>query len=259
MQSCSLAQVSLSVPPHIEASGALDAPIAHEWDEHNPTFLGWDDRIAVKFAPMTERAMLALAIGYAEWITFRLAIPEDAREPFDFLEAMWVATVDFRYLELPRATTAAWRSVLYNPIEHCRGPSRGPLCATQHLLSATVDLIDRDQPAGPVVACLYKLATQVIPNVRALQRWSKAIVARFTETYSAGPSDVLGMPVSRPTLELDSTPEHDHERWYSNFFASLAPARNKFLVSPEKLRGSGIDYTSPELTQGTRWRLHRDE
>src|SRR6186713_2560024 len=106
----------LILPPYIQRSNVVDDP--------EFAYARLDERLQHRMDGTTDRGVLALAAGFAEWVAWRFSKLSGDVLLFNKCEAIWAANVDWRYLS----------SQPLPPVVDWRGPVRGPLWSAANWL-----------------------------------------------------------------------------------------------------------------------------
>jgi hypothetical protein len=221
------------MPTYIDRSGVIDAPIKYDWDDEDPSdvYIGEDERLRNRIRAGSNRAIVALSAGFAEWIAWRLSkvCPEGVL--FEAIEAVWAGIIDWHYLKPLRSLD--WES--------WQGPSRGPICAAFNLLSNVIDIAERDQSPSPECLCLSQLVLHVIPKAKPFKDWRRRTIQRLSQVYPLDIDNILGPPVPREALDpdFDFKPE-TADKLLSNFLKKLDHSKNPFLRSPNAMVKAGF-------------------
>jgi len=185
----------------------------------------------------TERAKLGFAAATTEWIAWRLNNVTDVSGLFQFTEALWAATVDYRYFRereqqqpdnndsVANVLFSAWQNAnaLYRLCKEEDGHAAD--CVRLVLLVRLV-LPKKSQSA-------FKSWLEFVLRQRVVQFW------RASE--SGGPH---GSPVPREAFdpEVDFDP-FDAPEMLRLFLESLDHENNPYMCSPEEMKRLGFEGT----------------
>jgi hypothetical protein len=231
----------LTIPPYIQRSNIADEPVTHTWDDDDPEFayVGLDQRLQHRMDGTTDRGVLALSAGFAEWIAWRFGKLSSAPMLLYKVEAIWAGIVDWRYLSrepLP-------------PAHDWHGPVRGPVWSAAKWLDRIVDLLKRKQFATPEAVCLSQLVLHVTAHPDAFKDWRRFAIQRLAKLYPADAQDRLGPPVPREVLDPDI--KYDPAMapaLIDTYLRGLDPSLNPFLAKPADMLAAGFTgtpYTYP--------------
>jgi hypothetical protein len=228
--------MSLAVPHYIVEAAVDVQPMAYEWDDQDPgeAYLAHDERLRHKIKGTAEKGVVALSLGFAEWVAWRLGKDSENRVLLQFIEAVWAGLIDWRYIneyEIP------------DP-EDWGGPIKGPQWAAFDLLADVVDLVSTNQFSSPESVFLSQLAQHVLTDPRPFRSWRMSCIRRLTKLYPRKTGDVLGPPIPRQALDPDFN--YDLARapiLLSEFLRQLSFNENPYLASPERMRDAGFEGT----------------
>jgi hypothetical protein len=227
--------MSLLIPNYISTTGIVDDHIKHDWGEsEEEAFLDADPRLESRIGAIAYRGVVALSLGSAEWIVWRLSKHIEDPVPLQVIEAMWAAIIDWRYLK--------WLDI--PDWEELPEPVGGPLDMAFNLLFQIVDLVSRKQFASPEAACISELTLHVLNDPEPFKEWRRFTIRRLTQMHRRTDDDVLGDPISREVLDpdFDYKPEIG-DKLLSNFLRNLDHTQNPYLCSPEEMISDGFDGT----------------
>jgi hypothetical protein len=226
--------MSLSLPDYIRRTGIMDAPIVHTWDDADPepAYLALDERLYNRIGKTSDRGVLALSAGFAEWVAWRLSKVSNDSTLFQIIEALWAGIIDWRYMKpLQRLDRKAYQ-----------GPARGPLLGAAKLLRRILDLTKRRQFAFPEAACLSYLDLYVMPDAKPFKDWRRFVIVRLATLYPRDKKDLLGAPVPREVLDPDSVYTPDMApALLARFLTGLDPTKNPYLRTSAEMIQAGFE------------------
>lgn len=227
----------LTEPPHLRSAHVGLHPIRHVWhgssDYHRRSHV-----LEGKLEQLSDQAVLACAIGIAEWGVWRLSTRSDLVAPLLLIEAAWAANIDVRYCKLPEEKDVVTR----------RGPIDGALQAFNDLLERL--LRSYETPRGSQLvsraAYLYFLSRHVVPNKTMFDGWLKFILARCAERYPRAAASHERVSVEREAMDPGTDLQAAEARMRQDeFLRGLDPVTNPYLRTPRELRKlgfSGVPY-----------------
>jgi hypothetical protein len=229
------------MPPYVQRSGIADEPVSHTWDDDDPEFayVGIDERLQHRIGKTTDRGVLALSAGFAEWIAWRFHKLSGDPLLFDKIEAVWAGIVDWRYLSRQQLSEQ----------HNWHGPVRGPIWGAASWLDRIVDLLKREQFAWPEAVCLSQLMLHVTANPEPFKDWRRFAIGRLSKLYPRDTQSRLGLPLPRQVLDPDV--KYDKAMapaLIDAFLRGLDPSRNPFLASQADMALAGFTgtpYTYP--------------
>ena len=218
--------------------GAVDVP----WDRQ--VFRSLEDyrskNLQTALLKIAPHANLAYAIGVAEWVCRRLTSATDCGPTLDYIEGIWAAMVDRRYLAKKKMDYVkfTWtdgavdairfvNNLLFLVYANCKG-----------------DNPDRTADTSQLVA----VARHVLPDKRVFDQWATESLKRLTALF--GYEKELGPAVPRQTLE--PTLSYDPKRrieYLDEFLKGLSPDRNPFLAKAADLVAQGFTGAPYRLTE----------
>jgi hypothetical protein len=224
--------MSLSIPRYLSDSHIQDNSIRYAWDDwqHIPAKEQPDAQLAERLRRISQRAVLAVMCGTAEWIVYRFGNLTTETDPWTYLEAAWALTIDARYCGYGSGNWWGEQSSKKwdGPVERPIGEAIIRLeTAIQQLYWEGTDPVRR---AGLIVS----LARYVMTDPAPFNSWLDRVVSRLEVLYPRDPSDQLGDPVPREAVD-PNTDFHAEvtERLTDQFLRRLDYRSNAFLSSPE--------------------------
>lgn len=226
--------MAFSVPRYISNAGIITDIIEHDWNELEMMYLPVDSRLRNRIGGISYRGIIALSLGMAEWIIWRLSKFLKDPVPFQLIEALWAAIVDWHYLKWDNIPS--WNEY--------PDPIRGPLVKTFNFLDQIVGLVRKKQFASPELLYISEIALHVIPDPKPFKYWRRFIIQNLNNVYPRKDEDILGPPVPRDFLELDFDYNAETARKVLfNYLKSLDHMQNPFLSSPEEMVLKGFTGT----------------
>jgi hypothetical protein len=224
------------LPAVIARSGISDEPVNHGWDDNDPEFayVGSDERMQNRISQISDRGVLALSAGTAEWIAWRFHKLTDEPLLFNKVDAIWAGTIDWHYL-----STAP-----LPPRKDWQGPIRGPVRSAARWLDRMVQLLRREEFAYPEAVSLGQLMLFVTAKPDLFKDWRRFAVGQLTKLYAADKTNVLGAPVPREALDPDT--QFDPAAapaQLDRFLRGLDPTGNPFLATPDEMIAAGFTGT----------------
>src|SRR2546426_823255 len=113
--------MTLVAPHYIRATRIQDKVLRYRWDDWdlNADEEKLDKGIALHLSRLSQRASLAFTIATTEWMVYRYGLLLDEQLPWQYLEAAWAQTIDWRYgaLTIEGDTDAKeWTGPIRRPI-----------------------------------------------------------------------------------------------------------------------------------------------
>jgi hypothetical protein len=229
----------LSEPSYIKKAAIVEVPIQHNWNEADPDqmYLG-NRKIEKQLQPVCYRGVLAISLGCAEWIAWRMVKNSSEQVLFQYIEALWAGIVDWRYVRDPysigkKLDWSDWQ-----------GPIRGPLFGALLRLAKIADLTKRRYFASPEASTIVQLALHVIPNQKPFKEWFKSTFDRIRNIYPYSKIDEIGPPMPKEVLDpgIDYNPDLAND-FISKFLQQLDFKQNPFLRSQEEMKKDGFEGT----------------
>ena len=229
--------MTLQIPNYIAKAQLATAPLNFKWDDatSDEVYITPDEKLRRRIKLTSKRGVIALSLGFSEWIAWRFGKDDSSLTLLNMIEACWASLVDWRYLS-KHAPVLDW--------DEWKGPVRGPLCAASKLISDVVRLTRTKQFASPEAVCISRLALYVLPKPEAFKEWRKFAISRLAETDPNREEDRLGRPIPREALDpdFDYKPDQANELLL-RFLQSLDYTSNPYLASPESIRNMGFEGT----------------
>lgn len=243
----------LSKPKYLEYLTVASMPIAHKWSELDSSIaIGNESSVMNKnLGSLSFRALLGLVAALGEWMQQRFVSHYDDEEHTFLNEAIWAASIDFRYLNR--------EAMIFS--ENNDSPIFGPL---QHSKFDILLLCDAYSEADFGMVRYLGSAANVVKYVlnadKNYQKWFKSVVTRLPaesspaarvsggfdeEKVAAAPlgvsHEVFGTPIPRevydPNFDLTNV---DKNLLINKMLVDIHNPRNPFLHSSEKLLSAGF-------------------
>lgn len=232
--------MALKIPKYIELTGIVDTPITHDWDNANPlkAYYCEDSRLEHRIAGTSDRGVIALSAGFAEWVAWRMQ--KHVADPvlFQLIEAIWASIVDWRYI----------RPFGLLKREEWNGPLGGPIWAAANLLRKVKKLISGNEFAWPEAVCLSYLVLHVIPDPKPFKDWRRFAIRRLVATYPQNKDDLLGEPVPREITDPDFEYKPEMAKdLLGSFLEKIDPSENPYLSAPKEMLEAGFKGTPYSL------------
>ncbi len=231
--------MALLVPRYIQVANIADKSIEYMWDDGNEEQATEpiDDELLARLRGISERAIIALTSGIAEWIIYRFASLSDDPLPLQYIEAAWAMSVDLRYCGI------VWDDYTHES-SAWTGPIRRPLAiAVNRVEYAFQAMLEYGNPELSV-GWLDNLARYLITDPTPYVNWRDQIIERLETLYPRNSGEAPGEVIPREALDpdLDFKPELT-ESLVNKFLASLNYKTNPFLNSPENMIKQGFTDT----------------
>jgi hypothetical protein len=228
----------LEIPQYISETGIDNQPLQYTWDDDHPGFAYGDEKVKLenRIALIARQGQAMLGAAISEWVVGRLNNHSDALVPAAYIEAVWAAIIDWRYLNPDNSpeVTMEW--------EDWRGKVRGPLCAVCQLLNKIAKAASRNKPCAYNVVCLNNLAEHTIQNPKAYLAWRKSLIERLIMLCPKTDLDPMGSSLPREVCNLRKEfTKAEMTTLLRAFIINLQPRANKFLRSPEALAAIGFE------------------
>jgi hypothetical protein len=231
----------LKVPWYVTTAGVEQAPISHNWkDDDANTFYSERDSIQASLARTTPAGAVAVALGCLEWVAWRMSEHAEVTLVLQAIEAMWAGLIDRRYV----------RDLYDSPLallgRDWQGPERGPVYVAYWQLVPLRSCVQSAEPASPEASCAVRLGRFVMPvgpSRKAFVDWWPTVLERLVQTHPADQDGRSGFGKPIPRVVLDPALDYAvaaEEQYLSDFLATLDPAANPFLASPEEMAESGF-------------------
>lgn len=233
----------LAIPDYIRRLEIADATVAYGWNDADPGSIHrQDDRLATIIARTTDRGVVALSCGFAEWIAWRLHKRTDVLVLLNEIEAVWAGIIDWHYLgPLNRSGSGPKR-------KESQGPVLGPVFSTFYLLGDVVWRAKRRHYSGEASSCLSTLAAHMLPDPQPFLEWRGEAIKRLSTFYPFALESRVGPRVPREALDPDCAFQSDMaDEQLARFLRSLDYKRNPFLRSPDEMIADGFEGTPYQL------------
>jgi len=167
------------------------APLQYIWDDNDPYIpLGDPDpQVIEKLEQVSLRAVLAFAVGCAEWVLYRLKNHSDASLPWEYVDAQW-------------AGLFIWKlRYLWDPGHKDKdGPVRGAIDMAMRDLtncSRALKLAEGQVDA----AMIARLAEYVMSDPSVFLKWRDRALERLSQIYPLDNDEPFGQPMPREALD----------------------------------------------------------
>jgi len=217
--------MTLKSPTFVPIAAISSLQIAHRWDDYDPypllpdPCLDTEDRLS----KLSDRAIVAFAIGCAEWVVYRFSELSDDPRPLQFVEACWAAEMSEVYATPDESEDEEWE-----------GPIRGPIDLALMTVLNTFYAFEDDN-AEDDAAFAELVALHVLPDTTSFLAWRDAVLDRLRATFPRKKRKPLGDPVPRemldPTLSFD---DGQRVELVKAFLTRLPKTSNPFLARTEE-------------------------
>lgn len=189
-----------TIPPYIEKANVRGTKISYTWSKAKKEY---DNPVPTMASfrlinNLSFNAALALALGIAEWIAWRLDGLSDDKSLFEFIEKGWETELK----QEPRPKLEGYADRFDNK------PEIGPLYHAQSTLSRILKNYEiKSTGIYQDVIYLKWLAEAVLPSKSAFDAWYKTTVERFNKKFQrakydkSANYDFYGKPVPREALD----------------------------------------------------------
>ncbi len=251
--------MNLKIPNYIEKTGVAETPITHICKRPDDYYYEVP-KLFNKWNPLQSRSILAITLGCAEWVFWRLSKNYNSQPDLikSFLEAGWAAAIDRRYMNyLPKATRHATLEhykmsdnptslrALYkgNLSDDIKKTIEGPVLIVISALGVVINYTV-PQNSNTTNAIYVSNVAEAVCNekIDAFKAWRRAIIQRHYEFHRKSPEDYLGVPVPRESIDpdFDYHPSKNKEL-INNFLSNLDFESNPFLTHPDELKELGFE------------------
>jgi len=224
--------MSLAIPQYLIVSNVQDPSIRFEWDDwkHLPAKDVIDRDLSVRLETISQRAILAMMCGTAEWIVYRFGRLSNDPTLWRYMEGAWAMTIDVRYCGYG---SGHWWGE--NSTKKWDGPIERPIAdAIVRLQTAIQQLYWEGTDPGRRAGLIATLARYVMTEPAPYNRWLDQVIRRFESLYPRTIEDQLGEVVPRQAIDPDFDFRVEQtEVLVNEFLASLDYRSNDFLSSPE--------------------------
>lgn len=151
-----------TLPDHVQMDAALSSVVRHEWDDFRPRrAYGASSPILIeRLQILTPRAMIAVALGCAEWVVGRFQPLLKSAEALLFLEAAWLANIDQERADLAPPDRDEWL-----------GPVRGPVWSAMAILADLIEHFEDENEPAVQASWMANLALHVLPDPAGFKQW----------------------------------------------------------------------------------------
>ena len=222
---------------YIENSGVVSEPISYKWEPMLHMELAEKPPRNVKNAveDVACNATFTFALGVAEWLWWRLSRLTTRVDARLYIEALWAASVDRRYLKKKRPEQAGDRS----------DPANGALCGAEVLLSvATTDARMNHPDRGKSFAKLTTVVRYTMPDTKPFDAWLKTTLDRFAKAFPYDAAKPGGPIVPRVFLDPDVPIDMKAiSKLLDEQLQAIDYKNNPFLATPDELKAAGFEGT----------------
>ena len=243
----------LDLPEYLASLNSSPLAISHTWEKGDSiTALGTDNSARIKkLSALSFRALLGLRAALGEWMHYRFASLQDDQEFTLLNEAIWAASIDFRYLNMEALVFSR------NDTNPVNGPMQLSKLGIVRLCNAYYEV-----SFGVVryASNAASLVNYVLPDNKQFQKWFKAVVVRLSNESTPPASissnfsfeqkemlprgtlnEVFGAPIPREVFNPSFDVEGKNRRiLIDDMLVKIDRNDNKFLNSKEKLLSQGF-------------------
>lgn len=230
--------MSGAAPSHVEAASIIGKPLTYEWDDKHPRRSYYEEvpRVQKAIVEISDRGILVLCAGIAQWIAFRLSTHTKNSTLFDYIDVVRACAIDLAYTDLKE--NAPSKSV---PWEEFRGKELGPIAAAAKLLGRALEHAQRNEDLSMEGMYLANLTEHVLPDSKAFRKWRNWAIDRLVELTPADGSEFSGRPIPLEALDpaVQFEPKEERKR-LRDFLKTLDPKKNRFLRSAAEMKKAGF-------------------
>jgi hypothetical protein len=247
--------MNLPLPQYLAGLMSPPQPVKHTWNAGDDmAALGTETPALLKnVGALSYRAVLGLQAALGEWMVARFS--HLSKDPTTELvnEAVWAASIDYRYLNHDSMTFPDTSGPIEGPLRDfnvgssdiCRMYSGGEFGAVRYVIGSA------------------NLVKYILPKNKEFQAWFKAVVLRLPSlskpsAREAGLMDmalrkqaprgvsetIFGTPVPReafdPSFDVDGA---DHAALINAMLARITSRPNPYLYTPAELKAAGFPGT----------------
>src|SRR5271169_4587789 len=161
----------LPIPKHILASTVRDTTIRFKWDDWNVEQVEEpiDEKFEKRLQGISQRAVVALTVGTAEWMVYRFEALSEDPLPAQHVEAAWAQVVNWKY------GTCTWED--YTAEQDWTGPVRGPLGIAMTRVMYAAQQAEEDGEPELRAVWITKLAQHVMTDPTSYQKWLELVIS----------------------------------------------------------------------------------
>jgi hypothetical protein len=226
----------LSIPKHIEKSAIIGVPISYKWKaSYQVVLIDKVPRNLVKaIHGLSCTATFSLVLGIGEWLLWRLQGMTDYQQVYHYVEALWAATIDEKYLKERELPT---------PKDRKEDPAYGALYGLEEeLFTVTTNALLNHPERAKTAAGLVTFVRYTLPNTDAFDAWLQESLKRFADKFPYDIDNPEGVIVPRRFMELDVDLSEDSiPNMLEEQLRSIQYEQNPFLMSPNELKASGFE------------------
>jgi hypothetical protein len=229
------------IPQYIQEAPIFDSKIGYKWDDMAiAQYFDYDDPdISERLDKVCDRANIAFTIAVGEWVVHRFDEISADRTPHRYFEALWAASVDWRYITGDTFHEDKWG-----------GAVRRPLAIAMLIGGEAIDAALSQTSVSYEVAYMTNLAKHVLPDYTAFKQWHEKVIQRLERLFPSAydPDDLfregneLGPPVPREVFDTNTDYDPaDGDLLTKNFLRGISPDRNEFLFSANEMKKNGFE------------------
>jgi hypothetical protein len=257
--------MTLTVPAYLVESGVQTQAARFKWDEWKLKDIEepYDEVLIERLATcFSQRAILAVGLGSAEWLVYRFMALNNDPAPWDYLEAAWAMMVHYRYSNYGNGT--GWIEHAEGSADPWEGAVRGPVTRALTIVQSTIQELAWHGPQNPAeysryaarsMATVHRLALHVMEHPAPYSHWMSAALDRLQKTCPLVPGDEVGDVVPRSALNPSEPFEARRiQELVDGFLRHLDPNANPFLSDVEGMMQHIEDDEEPDFP-GTPYRF----
>lgn len=246
--------MTLDTPNHLRQLAAAALPVTHAWSQGDAmTALGSETPAMLnKLADMSFRAALGLRAALGEWMVQRFIGLHYDGEHVQVNEALWAASIDFRYLKIEAMNFPRdYGNVVTGPLQLSKIKSRdiadlyhkAAFGAIRYLIGSA-NLVRFVLSDGKAFQAWLKQVVAALPGLSqpsARQAGGFDVARKKTEPRGV-PYDIFGMPVPREAYEPGFDPASANSvSLIDAMLVRISSEANPFLRGPAELVALGFD------------------
>ena len=208
--------------------------LRYQWDDWNVEQADSpiDKSLQARLDNLSYRSLIGYYLVSGEWIVSRLRPFLANSLPYEYLEAGWVMSIDWRYGD-------DWE--LLEADSEWTGPVKGPVREAMKWISFSIQQSDEGGNVAWGAAHITKLTEYILPSHSAYVQWRERILPRLETLYPRDSHDRLGDVVPREAYDPEVDFKVDEGAFLvSQFLGRMQNTPNRFLNSSEEMRRNGF-------------------